>query len=61
MDINKCYFLETDRGHKYEPVFKAIRIQHILNDVVSVKTLEADGIIPEGELSGQFVVLSPCL
>ena len=48
-DINKCHFLETERGCQYEPVFKAIRVQHILNDVVSVKTLEADGIIPESE------------
>lgn len=48
-ESNGCSFLETESGRQFIPVFKAIRLQHILNDVVSVKTLEADGIIPESE------------
>lgn len=41
------YFLECEQGQQYAAVFKAVRVQHILNDVVSVKTVEADRIIPE--------------
>ena len=42
-------FLETERGEPYVEVFRAIRVQHILNDVVSVHTLETDMIIPKSE------------
>ena len=48
-DENCKYFLETERGQPYVQVFRAIRIPHILNDVVSVHTLESDRIIPESE------------
>lgn len=50
-----CSFLETKIGREYIPVFKAIRVQHILNDAVSVKTLELNAIIPEGE-----AIMSEC-
>lgn len=45
------FFLETEVGQPYVDVFQAIRLQHILNEVVSTGTLEADRIIPECELS----------
>ena len=47
--VNGCSFLETENGQPYSCVFNAIRIQHILNDLMSVKTLEADGIIAKSE------------
>ena len=43
------FFLETEVGQHYVEVFKAIRLQHILNEVVSTGTLEVDRIIPESE------------
>ena len=45
------FLLETEVGQPYMAVFRAIRLQHILNEVVSTGTLETDGIIPECELS----------
>ncbi len=30
-------------------MFRGVRVQHILNDVVSVRTVEGDKIIPDGE------------
>ena len=45
------FFLETEVGQPYVDMFQAIRLQHILNEVVSTGTLEADRIIPECELS----------
>lgn len=45
-DTHQCSFLETENGRQFSPIFKAVRLQHIMNDVVSVRTLEADGIIP---------------
>lgn len=41
--------METENGKQFIPIFKAVRLQHIMNDVVSVRTLEADGIIPESK------------
>lgn len=38
--------METENGRQFSPIFKAVRLQHIMNDVVSVRTLEADGIVP---------------
>lgn len=49
-DENCTYFLETERGEPYIEVFRAIRIQHILNDIVSVQTLESDKIVPKSWL-----------
>jgi len=43
------FFLETEVGQRYVEVFRAIRLQHILNEVVSTGTLEVDRIIPESE------------
>ena len=48
--IDGSFFLETEVGQPYVDVFQAIRLQHILNEVVSTGTLEADRIIPECEL-----------
>lgn len=45
------FLLETEVGQPYMAVFRTIRLQHILNEVVSTGTLETDGIIPECELS----------
>jgi len=44
------FFLETEVGQRYVEVFRAIRLQHILNEVVSTGTLEVDRIIPESWL-----------
>lgn len=44
-------FLETEDGRQYARVFCAIRLQHILNDISSVETVESDKIIPESELN----------
>ena len=45
---NGVSFLECEVGEPYVSVFRGVRLQHILNDVVSVRTIEADKIIPEG-------------
>lgn len=37
-------------------MFRAVRLQHILNDVVSVRTVETDKIIPHSE----YVIKRPC-
>ena len=48
---DESFLLETEVGQPYMAVFRAIRLQHILNEVVSTGTLEADRIIPECEPS----------
>lgn len=42
-------FLECSEGWEWQKVFRGVRLQHILNDVVSVRTVEADMIIPQCE------------
>ena len=54
-DENCTYFLETERGEPYIEVFRAIRIQHILNDIVSVQTLESDKIVPKSERTAMLL------
>lgn len=49
-----CFLGETDRD-KYVKVFKAIRLQHILNDKPSLNTIEADRIISESMFNGKCV------
>ena len=51
---NGVSFLECEVGEPYVSVFRGVRLQHILNDVVSVRTIEADKIIPEGQCSTDF-------
>ena len=50
-DHHQRSLLETENGRQFSPIFKAVRLQHIMNDVVSVRTLEADGIIPASKAS----------
>ena len=50
-DHHQRSLLETENGRQFSPIFKAVRLQHIMNDVVSVRTLEADGIIPPSKTS----------
>ncbi len=42
-------FLECPGRGEWGRVFRGVRVQHILNDVVSVRTIEGDKIIPDGE------------
>lgn len=42
-------FLSTVRGAPYAIMFRGLRIQHLVNDLASVKILEQDHIIPMGE------------
>ena len=42
-------FLESPRGEKYLPVFAALRLQHVINDLPSAKILEEDRIIPQSK------------
>ena len=42
-------FLEREAGLPYVEVFRAIRLQHILNDITSIESIEADRIIPQSE------------
>ncbi len=51
-------FLETEDGLPFVGVFGAIRLQHILNDFTSVKTLESDKIVPDCKLDE---TLSVCI
>ena len=41
------YFLESEEGKPYMEVFREIRLQHILNDPISIEALETDRVIPE--------------
>jgi BTB/POZ domain-containing protein 13 len=40
------WYLDTEEGQQYRPVFRALRLQHIMNDIASIHLLEADNIIP---------------
>jgi BTB/POZ domain-containing protein 13 len=40
------WFLKTEEGQQYCPVFRALRLQHIMNDIASIRLLEADRIVP---------------
>ncbi|XP_064404214.1 germ cell-less protein-like 1 isoform X2 [Halichondria panicea] len=46
---DRC-FLECPGKEEWGRVFRGVRVQHILNDVVSVRTVEGDKIIPDGWL-----------
>ncbi|ELU13473.1 hypothetical protein CAPTEDRAFT_183544 [Capitella teleta] len=48
------YYLETVEGQPYLPVFENLRLQHVVNDVSSVKIVEDDGIIPSAWLEPIF-------
>lgn len=47
---NRPCFLSEEDSEDYVKVFKAVRLQHILNDKPSLSTIEADKIIPESKL-----------
>lgn len=38
---------EGEEDDEYVKVFRAVRLQHVLNDKLSVATIEADKIIPK--------------
>nr|CAD7397760.1 unnamed protein product [Timema poppensis] len=40
-------YLETDEGKCYLPVFEALRLSHVLEDIFGVKTVEEDNVIPQ--------------
>nr|CAD7568627.1 unnamed protein product [Timema californicum] len=40
-------YLETDEGKCYLPVFQALRLSHVLEDMFGVKTVEEDNVIPQ--------------
>lgn len=44
-------FLDSEQGNPYVPVFRALRLQHIIRDFVSCRELERDSIIPWSWLS----------
>ena len=46
---NSSCFLEEEGNEDHIRVFKAVRLQHILNDKPSLSTIEADKIIPESK------------
>ena len=48
-DKDDICFLSRMGSEDFGKVFKAVRLQHILNDKPSLSTIEADKIIPEGE------------
>ena len=41
-------FLESDEGKAFIPVFRAIRLHHVINDTRSIQLLDTDNIIPQG-------------
>lgn len=49
-DKDDICFLSRMGSEDFGKVFKAVRLQHILNDKPSLSTIEADKIIPEGWL-----------
>ena len=53
-DVN-C-FLDTDEGKVFVPAFRAIRLHHVVNDLRSIRLLDTDRIIPQGN---QFSISSP--
>lgn len=42
-------FLCQEENEEYAKVFKAIRLQHIMNDKPSLSTIETDRIIPDSK------------
>ena len=54
-------FLKSEEGQQYCPVFRALRLQHIMNDIASIRLLEADHIIPHGTTSLVTVSLTQSL
>lgn len=54
------FFLSKAHSDEYIRVFKAVRIQHILNDKPSLVTIEADKIIPDSRQPLAFMGLTVC-
>jgi hypothetical protein len=46
---NRSCFLEEEGTEEHIKVFRAVRLQHILNDKPSLSTIEMDKIIPESK------------
>ncbi|XP_067879207.1 germ cell-less protein-like 1 isoform X2 [Heterodontus francisci] len=47
-------FLDTEQGQKFAVVFSHVRLQYVINDLISAKIIERDMIIPSGWLSAVY-------
>lgn len=53
-ESNDSFFLDTEPGKPFIPVFKALRLQHIIRDFISCREVEKDRIIPGTWLLQQY-------
>ncbi|XP_078095796.1 germ cell-less protein-like 1 isoform X2 [Mustelus asterias] len=51
---NCSSFLDTEQGQRFAGVFSHIRLQYVINDLVSAKIIERDTIIPSGWLAAMY-------
>ena len=51
MEKDKRFFLETEQGHPYANVFKALRLNHLVNHHMDMDMLLKDRIIPKKWMS----------
>nr|XP_004670081.2 germ cell-less protein-like 2 [Jaculus jaculus] len=49
--VGNTAFLEKEEGEAFQPVFKKLRLQHIIYDLSSIRIIEHDQIIPAEWLS----------
>lgn len=54
-------FLESDEGKAFIPVFRAIRLHHVINDTRSIQLLDTDNIIPQDWLLPLYKTQWACL
>lgn len=53
-DQGPVSFLESEQGCIFLPVFKHLRLQYIISDLVSARIIELDGVIPKEWLSSVY-------
>lgn len=53
-ESNDSFFLDREQGKPFIPLFKALRLQHIIRDFISCREVEKDRIIPGSWLLQQY-------
>lgn len=46
---SNIYFLDSPEGKEFRPVYRNLRLQHVINDLSSTKIVEQDCIVPKCE------------